>query len=324
MEKKSRILYVYKLLNEKTDENNPITVVQIKRELEKWGFEAFRKTIHSDIRLLKEFGVDIVSIKSSQIKYYVASRTFQIPEIKLLIDAVESSRFITSKKSKELIKMLGELTSENQAKKLGRNIFVEKRVKPANEEILYIIDTIQEAIEEKIKVSFKYYDYLPTKRKTYKNSGFKYSLSPYALCWSDNFYYVVGFCHKRETITQYRIDRIAKIEQLDEKATPAPKGFNRADYVKNMFAMHGGECKEVTLKCKNHLMRHIIDKFGKDAKTEILDNEHFQAEVDVFINPIFFGWCFQFAGAMEIVSPGEVADKYKNLKNDKYFNELIK
>ena len=317
MEKKSRILYVYKLLNEKTDENNPITVAQINRELEKWGFEGFRKTIHSDIRLLKEFGVDIVSIKSSQIKYYVASRTFQIPEIKLLIDAVESSRFITPKKSKELIKKLGELTSEQQAKKLGRNIFVEKRVKPANEEILYTIDTIQEAIEEKTKVSFKYYDYSPTKRKTYKNSGALYYLSPYALCWSNDYYYVVGFCHKRESITQYRIDRIAKIERLDEKATPAPKGFNGADYVKNMFAMYGGELKQVTLKCQNHLMRHIIDKFGKDIKTKVLDNEHFQVDVDVCISPTFFGWCFQFAGEMEIVGPGEVVERYESIKKYK-------
>jgi len=314
LEKKSRILYVYKLLTEKTDENNPITVAQINRELEKWGFEGFRKTIHSDIKLLKEFGVDIVSIKSSQIKYYVASRNFQLPEIKLLIDAVESSRFITPKKSKKLIKKLGELTSEHQAKKLGRNIFVEKRVKPANEEILYTIDTIQEAIDEKKKVAFKYYDYSPTKRKTYKNSGTLYYLSPYALCWSNDYYYVVGFCQKHKTITQYRIDRIAKIEKTDEKATPAPKGFNGADYVKNMFAMYGGECKKVTLKCQNHLMRHIIDKFGKDVKTKIIDAEHFQTEVDVCISPTFFGWCFQFVGEMEILGPGEIVERYLNMQ----------
>ena len=315
-EQKSRILYIYKLLLEQTDEHHHLSIVQINKFLEKMGIQAHRRTIGSDIEELKEFGVDIITIKSSQNKYFVGKRTFQLPEIKLLIDAVESSKFITPKKSKELIKKLGELTSEYQSKKLGRNIYVEKRIKPANEEILYTIDTIQEAIDSKEQISFKYYDYTPQKRKIFKNSGYIYRLSPYALCWSNDFYYVVGFCHKHETITQYRIDRIAKIMGTTEPATPAPDDFNGADYVKNIFSMYGGDCKTVELKCQNHLMKHIIDKFGKDVETKIVDDKHFIAEVDVCISPTFFGWCFQFAGEMEITGSGEVVERYIKLANN--------
>lgn len=310
---KSRMLYVYKLLMEKTDDKHYLSIVQINKHLKKMGIHAHRRTIYSDIEQLKEFGVDIITIKSTQNRYFVGSRTFQIPEIKLLIDAVESSRFITHKKSKELISKLKGLASDYEAKNLERNIFVEKRVKPANEEILYTIDTIQEAIENKRQVTFKYYDYGVHKRKVYKNSKYDYYLSPYALCWSNDYYYVVGYCHKHETITQYRIDRIAKILQSRHEAVPAPKDFNGADYVKNMFSMYSGECKTVTLKCKNHLMRAIIDKFGKSIKTEIVDDEHFLAEVDVCITPTFFGWCFQYAGEMEITGPGGVVEKYAEM-----------
>jgi len=309
-EKQSRILYMLKLLYENTDEANPLSTNQIIDSLAKKGINAHRKTIAADIKLLEEFGIDVITIKSTQNKYFIGNRKFELPEIKLLIDAVESSKFITPQKSEELIKKLSELVSKYQAQELKKHIFIENRVKPENEEIYYIVDTINSAINDNKQIGFLYYEYNQNKEKVYKNDGFVYKLSPYALSWSEDHYYVIGYCEKHEKISTFRVDRMVKVIILEEESKPMPDGFNGAEYAKRIFEMYDGETKTVELRCTNDLMKIIIDRFGEDVHTEIIDENHFNAIVDVSVSPTFYGWVFQFGGKMSIVSPGEVKEEY--------------
>ena len=310
---KSRILYVYKLLCEKSDEQNPITVTMLLAYLTELGLTAHRRTVVTDIEQLEEFGIDIITIKSTQNRYYIGSRKFELPEVKLLVDAVESSRFITSKKSTDLVKKLSSLVSENQAVELNRDIFIDKRIKPQNEEIYYTVDALHCAISTQKQVDFKYYDYNSEKEKILKNNGALYKISPYALVWNDDNYYVVGYSKKHSKISKFRIDRMTKVQISDSNAVPMPNGFNGSDYAKNMFNMYDGETKTVELKCTNHLMKVIIDKFGEDVETIALGSNCFKAIVDVSVSPTFFGWVFQFCGDMSILVPVEVKNAYAGM-----------
>jgi len=307
---KSRILYVLKLLYAKTDEQNLLSTVEIIDYLASLGMSAHRRTIAADMELLEEFGIDVITIKSTQNKYFIGSREFELPEIKLLVDAVESSKFITPKKSEELVKKLSRLVSQNQATELNRQIFIDKRVKPENEEIYYIVDAIHNAIAQKKQLEFKYYEYTQEKEKVYKNNGYIYKLSPYALSWSEDHYYVIGYCKKHGKISKFRVDRMAKTNVIDGEATPMPENFNGADYAKETFSMYDGETKTVELKCTNELMKVIIDRFGEDVNTTSLGSNCFKAIVDVSVSPTFYGWVFQFSGKMSIIDPCDVRNQY--------------
>jgi predicted DNA-binding transcriptional regulator YafY len=310
---KSRILYIQKLLYEKTDEQNPLSTVEIINYLADIGINTHRRTIAADMELLEEFGIDVITIKSTQNKYFIGSREFELPEIKVLVDAVESSKFITAKKSEELVKKLSCLTSEKQATELNRHIYIDKRIKPENEEIYYIIDTIHNAIAEEKQIEFKYYEYTQDKQKVYKNNGYLYKLSPYALSWSEDHYYVIGYCKKHGKISKFRVDRMAKPKMLDRKAVLMPVDFNGADYAKKIFEMYDGEMKTVEIKCANELMKVIIDRFGEDVKTKSLGSTHFKAIIDISVSPTFYGWVFQFASKMSILTPVEVKEEYMKM-----------
>jgi len=307
---KSRILYILKLLYEKTDEQNPLSTVEIIDYLAGIRISAHRRTIAADMELLEEFGIDVITIKSTQNKYFIGSREFELPEIKLLIDAVESSKFITPKKSQDLVKKLSHLVSENQSTELNRHIFIDKRVKPENEEIYYIVDAIHNAISQNKQIEFKYYEYTQDKEKVYKNNGYIYKLSPYALSWSEDHYYVIGYCKKHGKISKFRVDRMAKVKISEKNSVPTPKDFNGADYAKNIFEMYDGETKTVELKCTNELMKIIIDRFGEEVNTVSLGSNCFKAIVDVSVSPTFFGWVFQFTGKMSVLAPNDVKKEY--------------
>ncbi len=199
----SRILYILKLLEEYTDEQHPMSITDIVEYLDKQEIKAHRRTIMTDIESLKEFGIDIITIKSTQNKYFIGNRNFELPEVKLLIDAVESSKLITQKKSSELIRKLTALASRNQANELNRHIYVDDRVKPENEEVYYTVDSIHNAINSNKQIEFKYYQYTGRKEKIYKNDGYVYNLSPYALIWSEDHYYVIGFSRKHNKISKF-------------------------------------------------------------------------------------------------------------------------
>ena len=224
---KARLLYVLKLLEQYSDEEHPLTTADLLSMLmEKYGISTHRITLKTDIETLQAYGVDIEVINSSQNKYYISSRQFEIPELKLLIDAVESSKFITAAKSKELVEKLCTLTSESKRATLVRNVSCEGRIKPGNEKIYYIVDCINEAINQNKKISFYYFRYNVRKEKKLRHEGKPYVITPLHLVWNGDYYYMVGVYDYQQRIGSFRVDRIAKCpEILNEEGTPAPEDF---------------------------------------------------------------------------------------------------
>lgn len=300
---KKRLLMLIKLLQDHTDEDHPVSTRDIMAYYKENGMSSDRKTLDADIKLLQDQGFDLIKIKSSPNKYYIASREFELPELKLLIDAVQSSRFITEKKSRELSKKLAGLASAEQAKELDRHTGVNGRAKSTNEQQLYTVDTITKAINEKKKIRYQYQEYDGKKRKILRNDGEVYVLSPYMLYWNEDFYYVVGYSDKRECITAFRVDHIVNIEMLDEKAVKRPKGFKVSNYSDSIFGMYSGPEAEVELECCNDLMKYIIDRFGEKIKVRPTENGTFLTTVTVELSPVFYGWVFQFGGGIRIINP---------------------
>ena len=315
METKPRILYLQKILLERTDEENPLSTTQLINILnDEYGISAHRTTVTKDIAALQEFGMDIVTIHSTQSKYFVASRKFELPELKLLIDAVESSKFITKKKSETLIEKIHTMTSPGQVAKLKRNNYVVNRIKPDNEQIYYIIDAINDAINAGKQISFQYYDYTGLKKKVLKNKGEVYKLSPYKLLWCGDYYYVLGYSEKKSKVINFRVDRIAsKPEILDKDIVPMPDDFDIENYTKEVFFMFSGEKVLVDLRCDNSLMKTMVDRFGEDVTTLAYDMTSFRVQTEVSASPTFFGWVFGFNGKVQILAPESVKEQYRQM-----------
>lgn len=309
---KLRPLYLAKILYELTDEEHCLSTNQLIDILqEKYGITSYRTTIASDIELLKQYGMDIKSVKSQSIMYNLVSREFDLPELKLLIDAVASSKFITEKKSKELVGKLSKLASNIQADELKRNVMPEGRIKSGNENIYYIVDTVNTAINNKKQISFQYFSFNVRKQKKAKHNGEMYIFSPYYLIWNGDYYYAVGYSKKHNGIGSFRLDRIIKTPTILEKeAIKMPTDFNINKYINTSFRMYNSKTESVELICDNSVMDAIIDRFGEDVQTYANDMQTFRAMVDVSVNHVFFGWVFGFAGKVRIKSPKEVKDQY--------------
>jgi predicted DNA-binding transcriptional regulator YafY len=312
---KLRQVFVLKILYEHTDENHCITIAQILQFLkDEYGIESYRKTIKEDIDLLMTAGFDIEFIKSSQNLYHIVSREFDIAELKVLIDAVVSSKFISKTKSQQLAEKLSKLAGPYMSKELVRNIDVERRVKGDNKQLLLIIDTINTAINQKRKIAFKYFTYNVRKEKKEKHNGYIYKFSPYKLVWNGDYYYVVGFSDKYNDIGSFRVDRITKNpEILDEETVPVPENFDINKYLNTMFRMYNSECKEVELICDNDVIDSIIDRFGEDVQIYANDMESFRIIVNTAVNHIFFSWIFGFGGKVKIKAPAKLKAEYAKM-----------
>ena len=315
METKPKILYLLKILTERTDEAHPLTTNQLIAILQdEYGISAHRTTISKDIEVIRNFGVDVITIHSTQCKYFIGDRRFELPELKLLIDAVQSSKFITKKKSDELINKIYSLTSESNKKKLKRNNYLACTVKPDNEQIYYIVDVINDAINKGKQIAFQYYDYTNFKDKILRHDGEVYIISPYHLVWNGDYYYLVGYSNKREAVISFRVDRIAMAPDiLDEDSFPKPDEFKIDEFVKTAFSMYCGEILKVNLRCDNKLMKTMIDKFGEDVKTYVYDMDSFQMITEVHVSQTFFGWVFGFGGDVQILGPKAVKDEYRKM-----------
>lgn len=307
-----KILYIYRILKYETDEDHPITMAGLISRLEELGIEAERKAVSNDIRSLEAFGLDIIHNVGRYAGYYVATRDFELVELKLLADAVSSARFLTEKKSNELLKKIGKLASRYEAGQLSRQVYVANRVKSINELIYINVDTINTAISLGRKIAFKYFDYDVNKKKKY-HEGIKVC-SPYALVWSDEKYYLIGYYENRETITNFRVDRMEKIDIKDEKSAGKPKDFNVADYMNSSFSMFSGESDKVTLRLENKLVNVVFDKFGRNIPIIKDGNDHFLVTVTVKTQQPepFFGWLFQFGDKAEITNPPELKKRYSD------------
>lgn len=306
---KLKLLYIYKLLNEKSDEQNPISTKEIISFLAEMGISAERKSVYDDLENLRNFGADIISAGKSG--YYIGSRTFELAELKLLVDCVQANRFITEKKSAQLIKKLESLTSRNLALSLQRQVYIANRVKGLNEKIYYNIDTLHDAINQKKQIAFQYFTYTPDKQKIFKRNGEEYTASPYALTVSEENYYLISYYAQRSKITNFRVDRMENIRILEENAFPLPADFNIGEYAKKQFNMFTGEQKTVTLLCDNRLINPVIDKFGDKISAVPYDENHFTLKVNVHISPTFFSWVFMFAGEMKILAPSDVLEAFQ-------------
>lgn len=310
---KPRLLVLSKMFYELTDEAHPMTTFEIIDYLAEHGVPANNKTLRSDLKLLKDMDIDIVTVPGRPNKYFLGARLFEMPEIKLLLDAVASSRFITKSKSKELSRKLASLTSEHQRKQLVRHMYTTGRIKPGNENIFYYIDLINNAIELKKKISFSIIEFDGRKKKTLRNDGEVYVISPYAMYWNDDFYYVVGWSDKRDKMVANRIDRMEDPQILDEKAVKKPKGFRLTDYSHKVFEMFDGEEVRVKLECRNDLMKYVIDRFGMKFETEPATDETTYCYVDVCLSPTFYGWVFGFKGGITIIEPSKAAEELKDI-----------
>lgn len=311
---KLKLLYLLKLLNERTDEENTMTINDMIAELDRYGITAERKSIYDDLEALRQYGLDIETRKSKTTDYFVTSRLFELPELKLLVDAVQCSKFVTHKKSNELIKKIESLTSHKQALSLHRQVYVSNRVKTINESIYYNVDRLHAAIAENKKVSFKYFDYDIKKEKVYRKNGDKYTVSPYALSWDDENYYLITFSTKYNDFTHYRVDRMTEINLIDEDRDPLPdrEHFDIAEYTKKVFNMFSGEEVKVQLQFDNSLVNAVIDRFGKDIVIGEIDESSFYIWIKVAVSSTFFAWISQFGNKVKVLSPQTVVDQYKN------------
>ena len=311
-ESQQALLLLRQYLHQHTDEQHPVSVTDILAFWQQHGIQAGRKSVYTDIELLQNVGMDIVCVKSSQNKYFVGQRLFELPELKLLVDAVESSRFITEKKSTALIKKLGHLTSTAQAEQLNRRIYMGGSPKPENESIYYNVDTIHNAVQKKQQITFQYFEYTPKKEKILKHDGYKYRFSPYAMIWNRDCYYAVGWSEKHGKIAQFRVDRMTAVEPLEQAAVQTPD-FDPAEYVRKVFGMYPDDLCTAKLLCDNEVMRSVIDRFGENVRTETVDEQHFRATVEVAPSPPFFSWVFTFSGKIRIVSPAAVLEEMRDM-----------
>lgn len=311
----NRTLIVFKYLWETTDEAHPVPLVDISAYLAQYGISADPRTLRKDIEQLVECGIDIVKDRKVQNLYHVASRHFEAPEVKLLIDAVQSARFITPRKSKQLVKRLSAFISPGDTALLKRQLYIDSRSKATNESIYVSVDRIQSAIAAKKKISFRYFDYAPSKERIYRHDGQVYFVSPYALLWNNDVYYLVGYHDHRQQIAKFRVDRIDSLEITDQPAVRKPKDFNVSEFFTQEFSMLNGEPCRVKLLCENTLMNSIIDRFGEDVATQIVDENYFSVEATVDLSSTFYGWVFASAGKMKITGPQEAVDGFNNAIN---------
>ena len=308
---KLKLLYLMKILLAQTDEEHKLSVNELISKLSDYGISVERKTIYDDIEVLRQFGIDIVMEKSKTYGYYVASRDFELPELKLLADAVQSSKFITEKKSRELIKKLESLTSNYAAGKLRRQVFIQNRVKSMNESIYYSVDALHEAITEGKKISFQYFDYNVKKERVFRRDGEQYTVNPIVLSWNDENYYLIAYSDHREGLSHYRVDRMKNVQKLNKKRSTNANNFNLVEYTKKVFGMFGGEEHDVKLRVNIQLVNAVIDRFGKGVSMIPDGEQHFTMTVRVALSPIFYGWLFQFGDLCEVLSPQSLKEELR-------------
>ncbi len=318
---KQKLLYIIKMLHEKSDEDHPIKMDAIISMLDQKGIRAERKSIYNDMDTLRDFGYDIVLTKGKNGGYFLASRDFESAELKILVDAVQASRFITARKSKELIGKITKLAGENEAKHLKREVYVVNRVKSDNESIFYNVDDIHRAIEQNRQISFKYLEYALNKEVRYRRDGKLYTVSPWGLTWDDENYYLLAYDSAADKMKHYRVDKIKGIVITEEprEINEKDKRFDVAEYSNQFFGMYAGETEMLTIRFPNDLIGVAIDRFGKDITVHAKDEDSFTIRVKVAVSRQLFGWITGLGPEVKIVSPAHVVEEYKN-----YINDIIK
>lgn len=313
-DQKLRTLYLMEILLERTNDEHMLNATELCTILDQeYGISTDRRTIYTEMEILEKFGLDIQQKKGKNSGYYIGARDFELPELKLLVDAVQSSKFITEKKSKELIQKLEKLCCKTDAAILSKYVFIVNRPKTENETVYYNVDYIHNAIYENKEISFQYAEWTTKKEFKLKKEGAFYVVSPWALTWDDENYYLVAYDEAAGIIKHYRVDKMqrTKILKTDRKGEESFKNFDLASYAKKTFGMYGGIDAEVTLECKNELAGVVIDRFGHDVWLIPQGEDYFKIKVLVSVSPQFFGWITGIGPGMKIIGPKDVKNQYK-------------
>ena len=311
-QQKLKILCLLKILKEETDEKHPLTTTQLIERLLAYGIQAERKSIYNDIAALEDFGVDIIKVTQKPGGYYLGEREFELAELKLLVDAVVASKFITTKKSRELIHKLETLTSRENAKQLNRQVVVTNRSKAVNEKIYYNVDKIHSTIAKGVKIRFQYFAWTVDKQMELKRDGGFYEVSPFLLSWDDENYYLIAYDAKAGIIKHFRVDKMLRISLCREAREGAEEfaDFDVGAYTKKTFGMFAGEEEVVTLVCRNELIGVMIDRFGQEVSTRRRDEDSFFLRTKVAVSRQFFGWLTGLGDGVRIQAPEDVRQRY--------------
>ena len=309
---KLKLLYIIDYLKKNTDENHIVTTAQIIENLAENDIKADRKTIYSDIEAISSFGIDVIRTPGPKGGYFLGERDFELAEVKLLVDLVQSSKFITSKKSGDLIKKLQKLVSKYDATKLWRQVVVAERNKAANESIYYSVDYIYEAISKNVMITFNYFEWGIDKKPKLRKEGKQYKASPWLLNWDDENYYLVAYDDEAGIMKHYRVDKMLNIRLTDKPrlGRAAYEKIDIAAYSKKTFGMFSGTERTVSMVCDKSLTGVIIDRFGLDVAIREFDDGHILARADVEVSPQFFGWLSGLSGKARIYSPEDVRAEY--------------
>ena len=309
---KAKLLYLMKYLLEETDDTHGVSTAQIIAHLESLGISAERKSLYNDLDILRDFGLDVIKLGGRPPLYAVASRDFELAELKLLVDVVQSSRFITEKKSLSLIHKLENLAGKHGARQLQRQVFVRNRIKSMNESIYYNVDKIHEAITFDKQISFRYFDFSIMKDKLYRRDGARYVVSPYALTWDDENYYLIAHEEESGLVKHYRVDKMSDIETEKSPRNKSEDfdGSKLAEYAGKVFGMFAGEERKVRLRFDNHLAGAVIDRFGRDVIINSKDDGSFTVTVNVVVSPQFYGWLCGFGDEVQLLWPEDVRDDF--------------
>lgn len=313
---KLKLLYLARIFSDETDEMHGLTMPEIISHLSDYDISADRKTLYQDFEELRHFGLDIIGTKEGRNTYYrLVSRDFELAELKLLVDSVLSAKFITEKKSRDLIKKLESLVSKYDAKQLHRQVLISGRVKTMNESIYYSIDKIHTAINGNKQIRFKYFQWNIKKEEVLRHNGDWYNVSPWHLSWDDENYYLIAYDTASDSIRHYRVDKMKSISvtDADREGQQLLKNFDAAKYTRRLFGMYGGEDTRVVLQGENSIVGVIIDRFGKDIPIIPINADQFEAHVDVTVSPQFLGWIMSLGGVVKIVSPEEVVKEMRQV-----------
>jgi len=310
---KLKLLYLLRFLMQNSDENHPLSTAQIIEELAKNNISAERKSIYDDIEALRLFGIDVIQVKGKNGGYYIGERDFELPELKLLVDSVQSSKFITQDKTYKLIKKIENLSSVYDGQLLQRQVFVTNRVKSMNESIYYAVDTVSDAITQNKKIRYQYFEYTVDKERRFRHDGKVYEVSPFALIWDDENYYLLAWDSETQKMKHYRVDKMYKVS-MTEIEREGLKEFEKVDmsaYTKTVFGMFGGNEQKVKLRFSNKLVGAVLDRFGRDTIVIKDGEEHFTVNVNVVVSQQFLAWVFGFGTDAEIISPEEIRSEMK-------------
>ena len=310
---KAKPIILYRALMERSDEDHPLSTRDLLELLALEGVEAERKSVYADMELLQGLGVDVQQGRGKG--WFIGSREFELPELKLLVDAVQSSRFISRRKSEALIKKLEGLASVHQARQLRRQVYVDRRVKTDNEGVYYAIDQLHAAIAENRAVSFRYFDYNMRKEKVFRRAGARYTVSPYGLIWADENYYLVGWEAGKDALRHYRVDKMTGLTVTDapRQGDESYRGFDLAQYGQKHFHMFSGREAKVRLRCEEGYVNIMLDRFGQEVMLIPDGAGHFALTVEAVVSPQFYGWLFGLGSGVELTAPDWAVEEYREM-----------